>query len=569
MKVSKSWLKELIDLKVPVEEVEELLPRRTIAIKEFAPDYFELDMKGYNRADLLSLHGVAYEVAAITGSIVKFGEPTTEDFIWHGQNLPEVKVEVKNTALAPLYCLAKIEGLKVEKSPKEWVKKLEESGIRTVNNVADVTNLVMVEYGQPLHSFDAAAVSDEAIIVRTAKDEEELVTLDGKKRTLQSSDLLIADPEKPLGLAGVMGGKNSEVTSSTHTIILEAAIFDPFTLRKTSTRLGLASEASKRFQHGLTKKRLLQALDAAVRMYQNLGGKLTAVSIIGNHPDIIKKITLTQNKINSLTGLDIKPERVEDFLAKLYFTVERIREGEWLVAPPYFRLDIALEEDVIEEIARLYGYEKIPAQPLSSEIPPEIDQRLFHLSYDLKIKLADLGMAEIQTYSFYSTAILNNLKLLPDKLIRIANPMSKETEYLRKELWPNLLETTVKNLKSQPEIAFFEVGKVYVPKVNDLPEEHYRLGMALSTTGTTSIQELYMIFLKMAEALGLKFKTAEFKRDKKEEELFHPTRLAKLMYKDKEVGLIGEVHPRITNRFGSERRVAVLEINIDPLVKDA
>ena len=182
MKVSKNWLKELVDLNISDDELVRLLPLRTIGIKEVTPDFIELDMKGYNRADLLSLRGVAFEVVAITQSKLKFEEKDTAEFIWVDKSLNEVGVNVEDEDLAPIYCIAKIEGLKVEPSDNNWVKKLSDSGIRSINNVADVTNLVMVEYGQPLHAFDASAVEGEKIVVRTAKEGEELETLDGKKR---------------------------------------------------------------------------------------------------------------------------------------------------------------------------------------------------------------------------------------------------------------------------------------------------------------------------------------------------------------------------------------------------
>lgn len=258
MRVSMSWLKELVDLKIPLKEMIRLLPLRTVGLKEASQDSFELDMKGYNRADLLSMRGVAYEIAAITNSEVSFKENL--DYIWEKLQLPAVETEVKDANLAPVYCLAKIEGLKVDKSSPDWIKKLNDSGMRTVNNIADVTNLIMLEYGQPLHAFNSNTVKDGKIIVRKASQEERIVTLDNKTRNLEAADLLITDPEKALGIAGVMGGKNSEVSDSTTTILLEAAIFDPVNLRNTATRLGLQSEAGKRFQHGLTKKKTTSSL---------------------------------------------------------------------------------------------------------------------------------------------------------------------------------------------------------------------------------------------------------------------------------------------------------------------
>ncbi|MDO8576907.1 MAG: phenylalanine--tRNA ligase subunit beta [Candidatus Daviesbacteria bacterium] len=560
MKISSGWLKELIDLKIPMEEVIRLLTLRTIGTKEVTKDFIELDMKGYNRADLLSMRGVAYEVAAITDSQVTFKEPNPDNFTWAGKGLPQTLIKVENPELIPLYCIVKISGLKVESSPAEWVKKLADSGIRTVNNIADITNLVMMEYGQPSHAFDAATIKDQTLIVRTAKEGETLTTLDGKTRKLFPSDLLITDPEKAVGLAGVMGGKNSEVTETTTEILLEVAIFDPKTIRKTANRLALPSEASTRFLHGLTKVRAPQALDALIRMYQNLGGKLEAISIVDNLEEKPKTVTLTQEKINSLIGINIPSAEVESFLNKIGFKLaSHIGSGNavWEVTIPYWRLDIEIEEDLIEEVARMYGYEKIAPQELQGKLPEKIDQAPFDFIYNLKTRLMELGLTEIQTYSFYSSRTINDLRLTINDLVKIANPISSETEYLRDNIWPNLLEKAAENLKYFKEVAVFEIGKAYQTKP-ELKEE-YRLSILLADDSGDPTQELYQIAQQEASThlRGVKAHLGG-----ESSEYFHPTRFAVLEKDGKEVGFIAEIHPRIANKFGIEKRISVLEIKI-------
>lgn len=566
MKVSKSWIQELVKLNKTLAEVVDLLPLRTVGIKEAAQDFFELDMKGYNRADLLSLRGVAYEIAAITDSKINFTE--TEKYVWDNQNLPPTNILVEDQELCPTYCIAKIEGFKVGPSSTEWIKKLNDCGMRTVNNIADVTNLVMLEYGQPLHAFDADTVTKGKIIVRTASQGEKIVTLDNKTRNLEISDLLITDPEKALGIAGVMGGKNSEISDSTTTVFLEAAIFDPVNLRKTATRLGLQSEASKRFQYGLTKKRYLQALDAAIRMYQNLGGQLTAISITGNLEDPIKEVLVRKSHMDSLIGIEIPEKDVENYLQKLNFRVVRTQDvllRSWTVIPPHWRLDIEIEADVIEEIARMYGYEKLPAKELTGEIPPEADQALFNLINNLKNKLAEIGLFEIQTYSFYSTDVLTNLNIDTDKLIKIANPMSAETQFMRDRLWPTLLEKVAENLKYREQVAVFEINRVYIK--GEEPKEEYHLSLALSNDNQQNIQQLYTIFQQTLSNLGgLIIELGNQEMVERETELFHPVRFWQLTKGGKRIGKIAEVHPRIVNKFGTEKRVAILEIEIISLL---
>lgn len=573
MKVSIDWLKQLVDLKVSQEELVRLLPLRTIGLKEITQEFIELDMKGYNRADLLSLRGIAYEVAAITGSNpapsdgAGFCELQEAKFVWNQTSLPNVNVDVLDSKLCPFYCIAKIEGIKVDKSSQDWVKKLETSGMRSVNNIADVTNLVMLEYGQPLHAFDADKVN-RGVSVRLASQGETLQTLDGEARQLKPSDLVIADEEGPIAIAGVMGGQNSEVTKNTSFILLEAAIFDPINLKQTAAKLNLQSEASKRFQHGLTKTRLLQALNAAIQMYQSLGGKLTAISIVGNFEDKEKVVNLSLDKLNALVGIDFEEKQVEEYLSKLYFEAKLVSKKQWQVKVPYFRLDINIEEDLIEEVARLYGYEKIPAKELPGEYIPKGDQKQFTLIRDLKNTLLDLGLTEVQTYSFYSTRVLNALGIdkqaADKKLIQLANPMSLETEFLRESIWPNLLEVIDRNVRlGFKDIAIFEIGKIYYLNEKEEASEKYALTIALTNNTDNPLSELEKVFRQLNQKLDLKI-SEDFEKERGANlELFHPTRLMRLRTEqDKILGGLAEVHKRVTDKFGLDKKVAVLEISL-------
>jgi len=566
MKVSKSWLKELVELKISIDEVEKLLPLRTIGTKEITVDFIELDMKGYNRADLLSMRGVAREVAAVTDCPIGFFVTSPENYAWAGKKLLPVKVEVKSKDLCPVYCVVKIEGLRVKKSSGEVTKKLTDCGIRSIDNITDITNLMMLEYGQPMHAFDANKVRGSAR-VRVAKSGEEIQTLDGKNRKLATSDLVIADDEKAIGIAGVMGGKDSEISDTTTTILLEAAIFDPASIRKTTQKHNLPSEASKRFQHGLTRKNLLEALNAAIKLYQDLGGKLTALTILGETEDQLKKVPLTLEKTNSLIGIELSKAEVEAFLKKLNFEMEEVEEGKWVVTPPYYRLDIEIEEDLIEEIARMYGYEKIPAKELVGELPEKFEQSLFDLIYNTKKSLADLGLTEIQSYSFYSTKILKASQIEEVNLVKVANPISSETEYMRNAIWPNLIEVIEKNIRQgYTDIAIFEVGKVYLPVKDSPPKETYRLAVALMNGSDNPLREL----LPILQSLHTHLKGVSVEKGglmKELETLFHPTRFATVKNQGKVIGGLAEVHPRFLNNFGIDKRVAILEISLDILPK--
>ncbi len=561
MKVSLSWLKELVNIKLTPEELAEILSLTSIGVKETTPDYLELDLT-YNRGDLLSLRGVAREIAAVTGSKVLF----TADSLTYG-SLPSTTVEIEDEKLSPVEAVAKITGLKVGPSNPEWTKKLNDSGIRSVNNLVDITNLIMLEFGQPLHSFDAEAVENKTIIVRRAKAGEAITTLDGKIRKLTAEDIVLADTQKPLDVAGIMGGKDTEVEDSTTTILLSASLFNPVMVRRTSKRLGLSSEASKRFEHGLTKTNLLQAFAQAIKMYESLGGKLIAINLVGDLEDKPRSITLTQEKLNNLLGVEIPAKQVESYLTSLGFHPKGAPSNSWQVTLPYFRLDISLEEDVIEEVARMYGYEKIEGQSLKDEKIPEINQSFYNFLYDLKVDLKDTGLTEVQTYSFYSTQVLDNFDWDKKNLIKIANPISVETEYLREDLWPNLIDVAAKNIRQGfSDIAIFEIGKVYGPN-KDHPSEDYRLSIVLMNGSDNPILELYQIFQQaMSHLRGekLQLHLGGGDRGEYEKKYFHPKRFSFLEENGQSVGGLAEVHKRYTDNFGIKGRVAVLECELKP-----
>lgn len=568
MKVSLSWLKELVDFDLSVEDLANKLSLISIGVKQQTEGYLELDLT-YNRGDLLSLRGVAYEVSALTEAPLRFLAETPEDFVWVGKDSGKTPIEIEEPSLSQVQCIAKIEGLKVEPSPKEWVKKLEDCGMRSVNNIADITNLMMLEFGQPFHAFDAKTVSDETIIVRRAKKDEEIKTLDNKIRKLTSEDIVLADTKGPLDVGGVMGGKDTEIKDSTTTILLSASMFNPIMVRKTSKRLGLYSEASKRFQHGLSSMRLLQALNQAIRMYQQMGGKLTAINMVGDFNQPKKTINLSIKKTNDLLGINLDQEAIIECLKKLNFTVRKTAEDTLEVTAPYFRLDINIQEDVIEEVARIYGYDKIEGKPLGGVEPDKLNQALQEYIQSLKEDSKEAGLTEVQTYSFYSTRVLDALGFdenNKDKIIRIANPISKETEVLREFIWPNLIEVVARNIKEGfKDIAVFEIGKVYFPQIGQLPQESYRLAIALMNNTDNPIEELISIFQNLRlHPKGVNLKSGEMMKEL--ETVFHPKRYASIEAEGKQIGGLAEVHPRFLSKLGVSKRVAILEIALEGLI---
>jgi phenylalanyl-tRNA synthetase beta chain len=558
MKVSLNWLKELVEYELEPQNLADLLSLKTIGTKEVNDQFIELDMKGYNRADLLSLRGVAIEVAAITNSPVKF-----KDEVPHFDlDLPKTPIKIADKTLCVLQCVAKIEGLKVGNSKEEWVTKLKDSGMRSVNNIADITNLIMLEYGQPLHAFDAETVKDDTINVRLALEGESITTLDGKLRSLSSEDIVLADEDKALDVAGVMGGKETEINDKTNTILLSASLFNPQMIRKTSQRLKLQSEASKRFYHGLTLTRLLQSLAAAIKMYESLGGRLTAITIVGETEDPIKEVHLSTNKVRSLVGVDLTDQEIRSSLESLGFKINT----DWNVEVPYYRLDITYQEDLIEEIARMYGYDKIPSLDLKGDLPEKINQSLFVLIASLRTNLVHLGLIEVQTYSFFSTKVLSALGWNEnlDFLIQLENPMSSETTYLRQCLWANLVEVIDKNIRqSISDQAIFEIGKTYMITPDKTIEEKYSLAIALTNKTENPIAELSQIFKKLELDVEI---MEDDHVPPPIRQLFHPNRLLAIKHKGVQIGGMSEIHPKTLDKFGVTQRVAVCEIYLDSLL---
>lgn len=562
MRVPKVLLNLLVEI-ADEQRFIELLPLRSIAFKEVGEDFIELDMKGYNRADLLSMRGVGYEVAAILGTKVKFSDDL-EKCIWtDGERIKLVNVEVWEPKLSPFYAIAKIEGVEIKES-EPWIKEvLEAAGIRPVNNIVDFTNLVMLEYGQPMHAFDLKKVADEKIIVRAGKMGEELITLDGKKRELNHLDIVISDPKKVLGIAGVMGGENSEISNQTTEVLLEAAIFEPTYLRKTASRLALHSEASKRFIHGLTKKRLLQALDRCIKL---INGQLTGMTIMDNLNEQERLIEVDLDKVRGLMGVDLDNEKIKEYLNRLYFECRGLSDKKIEVKVPFWRLDIEFLEDVIEEVARMYGYENILAKELVINTPNNNEDKIFQEIDQYKQIVSKSGFKEVYTYSFYSTKVLNSLGFNDANkkmLITVANPISSETKYLRMDLWPNLVEAIDKNIRMGFEdIAIFEVGKRFLAVENSLPREVYTLGMALMNGSDNPLAELYRLFDQVKGEISTDITLDPQVSPKFLHNLFHPNRFVQIKRDGQLIGGMAEVHPRLCFKMGIKKRVAILQIDL-------
>ncbi|OGC37913.1 phenylalanine--tRNA ligase subunit beta [candidate division WWE3 bacterium RBG_16_52_45] len=555
MLIPYSWLREFINLRKPIEQVAGDLSLAVIGVEGIKKTGGEqvLDLNiTYNRGDLLSVVGVARELAALYGTAIK-GHP--EKFQPSDQLSPlAVKNDVK---LSKLYTLTKISKLSYKITPKQIVSRLEEAGMRSVNLWADLTNYVMLEWGQPFHAFDAEKVarrdSTISIEIRPAKKGEKIKTLDGLDRQLTIGDIVIADKRGPIAIAGVMGGEETEVDEGTTEILLEAAIFDPLSIRRTARRLGLRSEASSRFEHYLSPDNLYTSLNKILNLYQVYGkGVVSGFASIGEKNTEPYSVGLTHEKLARVAGEAIPLLKARIYLERLGFKVMSSEKG-LLCWPPHFRSDIRIPEDVAEEVLRLHGYENILAKPIQTTLEEVRENKLETWRDRTTSLLADLGFSEAKTYPFVSTFSLMHLQT--EGLLRLKNPISVEAEYLRPNLLFSLLEVAKRNAARRKEGKVFELEKIYPKKGESLS-----LG-ALIWGG----ENLFLTLKGVLETLGNKANLRlEFGHVK--EEFFHPIQVAEVRAGGERIGVIGTVHPHLATAFGLPQ-AAFFEIDSERCAK--
>ncbi|MFP4640786.1 MAG: phenylalanine--tRNA ligase subunit beta [Dehalococcoidia bacterium] len=529
-----------------------------------------------NRPDCLSMIGIAREVAALTGSDLHLPEAqyreqdvSTEDMI---------SIEIVDPDLCPRYSAGIIQDVKIAPSPQWMQERLLAAGQRPISNIVDVTNFVMLEYGQPLHAFDYEGVKERKIIVRRARDDEKLVTLDGQDRQLNRDTLVIADEEYPVALAGVMGGTESEITERTTTILLESANFNNVNIRRTSFRLGLASEASSRFDKGISPNLTIPALQRALDLMARFGGGKIARGIVDAYPGRPAQkepVLLSAQRAKQVLGVDFGIERIKEALESLGFTCEHTSDSELSVWPPYWRTDIRLADDLVEEVARIIGYDQIPTTMLSAEVPHHEPTPLRFLREQIQDILSGCGMQEVINYSLTSRDILEKTRYQGEsgEPLRVANPLSREQELLRIDLRGGLLKVFANAERHQDHgVMLFEVGKVYLPREGDLPYERETLGGILggprfgrSWLGEEGALDFYYakgILDTLFERLG-----AEARFEPSDDPILLPGRTASISVNGENVGVIGELHPDIAAEFDiSSEPVCFFELDVDKLL---
>ena len=528
-----------------------------------------------NRPDCLSIMGIAREVAAITGKPLKIGDKGQESKV-NSQDIKKLPVSIKEPSLCRRYAAMVLENIKAAPSP-DWLKRrLESAGFRSINNVVDITNYVMIEYGQPLHAFDYDLVSGKQIIVRRADENEKIETIDGFKRALTQEMLVIADNEKPIALAGIMGGKETEINDATKNILLESAWFDPSCVRRTSKALGIFTESSYRFERGVDIEGVTKPLDRAAQMIVELAGGNMAMESVDKYPRQHKPLSIKAglSRINKILGISIHKKEVEDCFNNLGigFKLVKLKNKEdamWDVTPPSFRVDLIKEIDIIEEIARLYGYEKIPATIPTARLlttKTKGDDLVREKARDI---LTNNGFLEAVNYSFISprffdinvSDIKNGLKLL--------NPLTEEQSIMRQSLIPGLLQTLQYNLNhNNHDIRVFEIGRIFIPKEKETEERNMISGLISGlrckeawNTGKDSA-DFYDIKGAVEQILtGLGVERYIF-ASKADIPFLHLGKAAVIEADDKQIGIVGEIHPDIIQRLDIRQSAYIFELDM-------
>lgn len=517
-----------------------------------------------NRPDCLSMIGIAREAAATLGLKLKYPQINVNE---NNEHLSDyVNIEVKNGDLCPRYTARVVKNVKIEPSPGWMQDRLLKAGVRPINNIVDITNYVMLEMGQPMHAFDLEKLAGRKIIVRNALAGEQITTLDEVERKLDESMLVIADQDRAIAIAGIMGSSNSEIDENTKTLVFEGANFEQVNIRLSSKKLGLRTEASSRFEKGMDTELAEKALERACDLVQILG----AGEVVGGKLDIYNKpkqsrhIQLDTDRARSFIGADISTEKMKEYLESLEFTVD----SNFTVTVPTFRDDIEGQADIIEEITRIYGYENIPSKLMDTTFTQggkSYKQKLIDRAKDV---MTAQGLFEVFTYSFVSPGVFHKINLKAESSLRNAikliNPLGEDQSIMRTTIIPNIMEVIARNYNRKIEAGqFFELSKVYMAEelpLAGLADERDML--TLGMYGNVDFFDIKGIVENLMEEFNIK----NYRILSSNHDSFHPGRTAELIINNKRIGWLGEIHPDVLDNYGITNRVYVAELNFDEIV---
>ena len=534
------------------------------AIKALGLDdvVFEYEITS-NRVDCYGVLGIAREAAATFQK--KFCPPVVE-VKGNDENASDyVKVTVEDPELCPRYCARVVKNVKIGPSPKWMQRCLASNGIRPINNLVDITNYVMEEFGQPMHAYDLDTIANREIIVRRAGKDEKFVTLDGQERTMDENVLMICDGEKAVGIAGIMDGENSMITDDVKTVLFEAACFDGTSIRLSSKRIGLRTDASGKFEKGLDPNNAQAAIDRACQLMEELG----AGEVVGGMVDVCNetrepsRVKFEPEKINKLLGTNLTKEEMLGYLGRVELAYDE--KTDEIVAPT-FRQDIHCNADVAEEVARFYGYDKIPmtlptGEATTGKLPFKL--RIQEVARDIA---EYCGFSEGMSYSFESPKVFDKLCIPEDsdlrKVITISNPLGEDYSIMRTSTLNGMLASLSTNYnRRNKDVRLYELGNIYLPKslpITELPDE--RTMFTLGMYGNGDFFDMKGVCEEFFEKIGMKKKVTYDPNSEKP--FLHPGRQANMIYEGKVVGYLGEVHPSVADNYsiGEKAYIAVIDI---------
>ena len=523
-----------------------------------------------NRVDCFSVVGIAREAAATFRK--EFHPPVVTPTGNEEDANDYIRVTVENEDLCPRYCARVVKNIKIGPSPKWMQRRLASVGIRPINNLVDITNYVMEEYGQPMHAYDLDTIADRQIIVKTAQNGEKFTTLDGQEREMDENVLMICDGEKAIGIAGIMGGENSMITDDVKTMLFEAACFDGVNIRKSSKRVGLRTEASAKFEKGLDPNNAQAAIDRACQLVEEMG----AGEVVGGMVDVYGKkkepvrVPFDADKVNALLGTQISKEEMLEYFRMIGLEYD---EAAGEVIAPTFRQDLLCLADLAEEVARFYGYDNIPTTL------PNGEATTGKLSFKLRIEQVARDIAEFcgfsqgMTYSFESPKVFDRLLIPEDsplrKTVQIMNPLGEDYSIMRTTSLNGMLTSLATNYnRRNKDVRLYELGNIYLPKslpLTELPEE--RMQFTLGMYGDGDFFTMKGVVEEFFEKIGMKEK--EVYDPNSERPYLHPGRQADIIYRGNRIGFLGEVHPEVADTYGIGERAYVAVIDMPEILKYA
>ena len=554
------------------KEYEKHLGEDVVKVLELEEDIIDFEITS-NRPDCLSIEGLGRETAVSLGKEFKNPRKNLEEMkVPTKDSIEGLKVDITAPDLCYRYLARMIKNVKIGPSPAWMTRRLEACGVRSINNIVDITNYVMLELGEPMHAFDINSIAGKHITVRRAGKDEKITTLDEVERQLDDSMLVIADDEKAIAIAGVMGGQNSEIEDTTTTVAFEAAVFNGGNVRKTAKKVGLRTEASGRFEKGLSQINAERAVNRAIELAVMLGAGEEVEGKIDVYPtkQEIGKVEFNPDKINGLLGTDISREDMVKTLESLDMKVE----GDYVI-PPYFRCDIERSADLAEEVVRFYGYDKVETTLIDAETTLGVRTKSQKITDKVRNALVNRGLSEICTYAFINEKDLDKINATEDsdlrtQLIKVRNPLSEDYSVMRTTTLPSMLQIlSINNSKKNKSVGLFDISRVYKDKgqiaEGENPDEEFVVTIGLYGKEFDFYVLKGLVETVMQEASVLRYEVSSEKFNYS----YHPGKTAKMTVGKDVIAVFGEIHPEVCENYDLPENVYVAEIALDKLVKYA